>query len=203
MELFEDLPEEIRQDILSHIPPERVGMLSREYLAISTQEYFKGLALKNRGYFRSLDLKYPGWRHLVTEAVYLAARMGQLYDIIHMLEFKGEVANINKIAADAAYMGHLDIVKWGLENGASDIPYIASAAGIGGRLELLYWFYENGLRMDYELIAEGAAEGGHLEVLVWALAHFTPPAENIGTLMRIAYRSRKANVFYYLKKIYV
>jgi len=66
---------------------------------------------------------------------------------------------------DAAYKGHLEVVKWALENGCPCDVWGCSSAAQGGHLDVLQWMRENRCPWD-ALTAARAARGATL-MLRW------------------------------------
>ena len=75
----------------------------------------------------------------------------------------------NQIAYGAAYGGHLEVLKWALDNGCSyDGDYLICAkAALNGHLKVLKWARNNGCDWN-SVTCDYAALNGHLEVLKWA-----------------------------------
>jgi len=79
---------------------------------------------------------------------------------------------LDKYTGLAASRGHLEILKWAVENGmtwdnsGSDACRTAASEG---HLEILKWLLENGCRSRgwEQTSCNAAAEGGHLKVLTW------------------------------------
>src|SRR3982751_5585264 len=67
---------------------------------------------------------------------------------------------------NAAYGGHLEVLKWLRENGAPWNEAVCSSAAKRGHLEVLKWLRGNDAPWDVG-VCSGAAYGGHLEVLKW------------------------------------
>lgn len=116
-------------------------------------------------------------------------------DIVHRLVAEDPECVYD--VADAAVAGHIDLLKWLLENakcsaysvgvavaavafkgdletaqllhGLCSAPYKVSVpkVALGGHLAVLQWIYEIGIGEHWEFSPSQAASGGHLEVLKW------------------------------------
>jgi len=73
--------------------------------------------------------------------------------------------------------GHLELIKWAIENGSGfDTDRASASAALGGRLDILKWIVKEGYQFDSTggplgvtnpYVCAQAALGGHLRVLKW------------------------------------
>ena len=75
--------------------------------------------------------------------------------------------------AQAAGMGHLEVLQWARANGCEWNWHTCAAAAEGGHLELLQWARANGCEWDW-FTCSCACMDGHMEVLQWARANGCP-----------------------------
>ncbi len=80
---------------------------------------------------------------------------------------KNNNCDISFVGYFAANYGHLDILKWGKENGCSWNANICSTAAQGGHLNILKWARENGCDWNEDTCSY-AALCNHLDILKWA-----------------------------------
>ena len=75
----------------------------------------------------------------------------------------------------AAMRGHLDVFKWGFDNGCYLYrgPSVMSWAAMSGSIDLLSWLLDKGFEWNGK-VCRFAAMKGHLHVLKWARSHGIP-----------------------------
>ncbi|AVK76102.1 Ankyrin repeat domain containing protein [Pandoravirus neocaledonia] len=69
---------------------------------------------------------------------------------------------------DAAFYGHLAIIRWALSEGCPRVGWVANRAAAGGHLDLLDYLYSIGWCYRNTHLCDGAARGGHWHVMSWA-----------------------------------
>ena len=79
----------------------------------------------------------------------------------------GQPKHLDEIMSGASCGGHLEIIKWALENGCARNPDVFYIACENGYFEVLEWVWENGFTCGLDLGACCAAQYGHIEVLEW------------------------------------
>jgi hypothetical protein len=75
--------------------------------------------------------------------------------------------------AEAAWGGHLEVLKWLCEKNCQRDNFTCSRAAMGGHLATLQWLRSKGFSWD-ECTCEEAAAAGHLEVLQWLVDNDCP-----------------------------
>ena len=75
---------------------------------------------------------------------------------------------------EAAKNGHLEVLRWLVENGCLWDSFACEFAALNGHLEVLKWAKEAGGPWQNPDVCSGAARKGHLEVLKWARENGCP-----------------------------
>lgn len=105
-------------------------------------------------------------------------------------------ASVNSLGYVAALNGHLDLVKYALENGANLINFIAYGAAKGNKLNVLEYLISKGAN-DFDGIAINATEGGHLNIVELA---YDRGARNIEDIAAAAARYNQMDILSWAEK---
>jgi len=133
---------------------------------------------------------------------YDALRQGNL-DEIKIYNENGK--NINDILKRSAYYGHLELVKYALQNGAhirtdNDYPLIWSAEN--GHLDTVIYLVENGadINADNSEALWRASSNGHMEIVQFLVENGVDK-ENYHLAIKMAQRYEQIEIINYLKKL--
>jgi hypothetical protein len=97
-----------------------------------------------------------------------AAKGGYIDIVVDMVESRGRHIPddaLNFIGYNAAEGGHMDIVDYVIERGASDPSYIAQGAALGGFMSIVDDLVNTSDYIDVDAVAISAAEGGHKDIV--------------------------------------
>lgn len=102
--------------------------------------------------------------------IYFNAAEMNRKDIIQSVSDNGfyEFRQFSKCIYHAAKKGHLELIKWLMENGCKWDESACSIAAKNGYLEIIQWAISNNLAWNPNICFRDAAIEGHLEILKWA-----------------------------------
>lgn len=129
----------------------------------------------------------------------VAAKYGRL-ELLKYLDEKSRpgIRLSHSVPEAAALGGHLDIIKWLVEDGMSlDYPGIVAAAAEGGHFQVLEFLYEIKKCPWSERTLNGAASNGRIDVLEWCIDRGCPSRHENA---RAAAQSGKLECFEWILK---
>jgi hypothetical protein len=106
-----------------------------------------------------------------------AANYGNL-NILEWIKEKGYA--LDNICGSAAWGGHLEIVKWGVENHCKLNCGVISSAATNGHLEIIKWARSQGCGWNSDACAQTVVHN-HLDILKWLRLNGCPWDEDVCT----------------------
>ena len=161
------------------------------------------------------ELRYPlltefkepdeTWKQLYIRMTYFIGKLEERFGIPYIptegynpekfyQEWKNNKYIYNRAMREAAYGGHLELVKNLIAQGACNFDFAMYRAAYGGHLEIVKFFIDQGARHFNRAMA-GAARGGHLEIVKYLI---TQGANNFDWAMEGAARQGHLEIVKYL-----